>query len=101
MPIRRLEEVPSDDELAIGLYSLFRARPASRRQLTQMTKRICQLLKTTLLWSAMAACSWAQQPDNSGPSDADWALPYVLVILAIILGVASVCRPGKREALDH
>ena len=65
-----------------------------------MMNWLYQILATASLWSAMAAGCWAQQADEGGPRDADWALPYVLVILCIGLGIASVCRPGKRDVLE-
>ena len=68
-----------------------------RWQFRTMAKWIPRILVSIMAWSATAAYCAAQREEKAPPTDSDWAFCYVMVILSIGLGIASVCRPGKRK----
>ena len=66
---------------------------------TRILKRLVLFAWTGLFWLAGTAALWAKQVEEEaeGPK-ASWTMSYILVVLAIGLGLVVICRPGRRSA---
>ena len=62
-----------------------------------MPKRfaVAALFHTALVWCWSCTAAFAQEAEEAATKE-NWTLSYVLVVLAIALGLAVVCRPGTR-----
>ena len=55
---------------------------------------------------AVPGAAWAQKKKNAGvpqagPAEQSYVLPYFLVVLTLGLGLACVCRPSRRQAIQQ
>lgn len=66
--------------------------------MTSPPAKFVRLLFGLLIWLLAAPALWAQAPKNAppGPPEKGYVLCYLVVVLAVALGLMLVCRSTNR-----
>ncbi|MHB1038526.1 MAG: hypothetical protein ACYC35_29485 [Pirellulales bacterium] len=70
--------------------------------LRSLVQRVLTLLVGLECWLSLQALAWAkaapaEPPAAAGAGDKTYVLPYMLVLLALCLGMLVVCRSARRS----
>ena len=67
-------------------------------QMTRHARRLCLAAFAILLNSGLlSAVCWAASAAPEGPPEKTYVPVYIIIIMAVVLGLTAICRMGKRS----